>query len=645
MPENIGRYRIVSELGKGAMGVVYKAVDPNIGRTVALKTMRVDVHGIESAEMLQRFKNEARAAGLLSHPNIVTIYDAGELEGTFYIAMEFMEGKTLQEVLHAERMLSPEQAVDIMRQVCAGLDYAHARGVIHRDIKPANIMILPDRTVKIMDFGIAKSGGSGLTSTGQVLGTPNYMSPEQVKGRKLDGRSDLFSLGVVLYEAVTGERPFTGENVTTIIYKIVNENPPAPADLDATVPAGLSAVVMRALSKTPEARYQNGAEFAQDLAGARPGTAEIANGPAPGVTPAAAGGATESRTIAGLPTGAAAAARAPTPTPFPSLQSTVIRAASKTAPVTKRSSAMTIALVILAIAAIAGTYVGIRRRPGPAVATANPAQQTAISQPAAQTAPEASAPSAPAAIPAASVTGDLHVVSTPAGAKVEIDGRHEPSWVTPFTALHLKPGSHTVAFAYDGYMSATLTTDVAAGKRASITTELQPVQAILGIITKPRGAHILVDGTDTGQVTPSKIGVNPGQHRVALTLDGFRPHKADVDVGAGQTLPILAQLKPLGGAAGQPQDAQQQSPNPFRRLRRLFGGGEDRGVLEIRTRPRGAEIWVDGRPTPGKTPIRVPVPVGTYRVSLRLPGFKNIDRTVTIEKGKASAVDENFVRQ
>src|SRR5215475_460127 len=262
--EKIGRYEIVGELGRGAMGVVYKALDPTIGRTVALKTMRLDVHGLDAQEMVRRFQNEARAAGVLNHPNIVTIYDAGEEDGIFYIAMEFIEGTTLHELLAEKHVLPTDEVVQISRQICRGLDYAHSNGIVHRDVKPANIMLTPNGTVKIMDFGIAKSGGQ-VTNTGQVLGTPNYMSPEQVKGRPLDGRSDLFSMGVILYEMLTGEKPFVGQNVTTIIYKIVNETPITPRDLDVTVHPGLSAIVTKALAKAPDDRYQTGADLVRDL--------------------------------------------------------------------------------------------------------------------------------------------------------------------------------------------------------------------------------------------------------------------------------------------------------------------------------------------------------------------------------------------
>src|SRR4051812_27746583 len=263
LPEKIGRYEIVGELGRGAMGVVYKATDPNIGRTVALKTMRLDVHGVDEEEMLRRFKHEAKLAGVMNHPNIVTIYDAGEDQGVFYIAMEYMEGVTLHSVLHEQRATSTERMLEISRQILPGLDYAHRRGVIHRDVKPANIMISGE-DIKIMDFGIAKSAG-GMTSAGQVLGTPAYMSPEQVRGKTLDGRSDLFSYGVCLYEMITGEKPFTGQNVTTIIYKIMNEAPVPPRDLDVTIHPGISAVITKALEKNPDQRHQNGAELLNEL--------------------------------------------------------------------------------------------------------------------------------------------------------------------------------------------------------------------------------------------------------------------------------------------------------------------------------------------------------------------------------------------
>jgi len=263
-----GRYEIVSELGRGAMGVVYKAVDPVIGRTVAVKTIKLNEAGtgLSRPELLARFQTEARAAGLLTHPNIVVVFDAGEEDGLYYITMELVEGKSLQAMLDAGQAFPLPRTLRIMEQTCSALQFAHERNVVHRDIKPANLMLTGDDTVKITDFGTAKILQFGtVQQTAHVMGTPSYMSPEQVKGRAVDGRSDIFSLGVMLYEMVTGEKPFPGQNITTVIYKIVNEAPVPPRQIDPSIHPGISAVVMRALEKEPEQRYQSCREMLEDL--------------------------------------------------------------------------------------------------------------------------------------------------------------------------------------------------------------------------------------------------------------------------------------------------------------------------------------------------------------------------------------------
>src|SRR5436309_1062013 len=263
-----GRYEIVGELGRGAMGVVYKAVDPVIGRTVAVKTIRLSEEGtgLSRPELLTRFQTEARAAGLLTHPNIVVVFDAGEEDGLYYITMELVEGKSLQALLDDGHAFPLPRTLRIMEQTCSALQFAHERNVIHRDIKPANLMLTADDTVKITDFGTAKILQFGtVQQTAHVMGTPSYMSPEQVKGRAVDGHSDIFSLGVMLYEMVTSEKPFPGQNITTVIYKIVNEEPVPPKQVNPSIHAGLSAVVMRALSKDPDRRYQSCREMLEDL--------------------------------------------------------------------------------------------------------------------------------------------------------------------------------------------------------------------------------------------------------------------------------------------------------------------------------------------------------------------------------------------
>jgi len=263
-----GRYEILGELGRGAMGVVYRAVDPVIGRNVAVKTIRLSEAGtgLSRQELLSRFQTEARAAGLLTHPNIVVVYDAGEEDGLYYITMELVEGRSLQALLDGGQTFPTARVIRILEQTCSALQFAHERSIVHRDIKPANLMLTADDTVKVTDFGTAKILQMGtVQQTTHVMGTPSYMSPEQVKGKPIDGRTDIFSLGVVLYEMLTGEKPFPGQSITTVIYKIVNEEPIPPRQLNPSIHPGLNQIVLRALAKEPEERYQSCRELLEDL--------------------------------------------------------------------------------------------------------------------------------------------------------------------------------------------------------------------------------------------------------------------------------------------------------------------------------------------------------------------------------------------
>lgn len=279
-PRAIGRFEIEGVLGRGAMGVVYLARDPVIGRKVALKTLVLPEGAEEAEEFRIRFLREAQAAGILNHPGIVTVYDAGvdEVTGLSYIAMEFVEGKSLRDLMRQGYPFSYSDVARIGAALAVALDYAHAKGVVHRDIKPANILITDQGAVKITDFGVARLSTSSLTTTGQFIGTPNYMSPEQVTGSPVDGRSDLFSLGVVLFELLTGKRPFAGESLTEVSYKIVHEPPPVPSQLRPGLPPAFNPIILKLLEKKPENRYARGLEVARALEALRrvlAGTGEI----------------------------------------------------------------------------------------------------------------------------------------------------------------------------------------------------------------------------------------------------------------------------------------------------------------------------------------------------------------------------------
>ena len=270
MNSQIGRYEVIGELGQGAMGIVFKARDPLIDRVVAIKTINLGLALDEKEEYEGRFYQEAKAAGRLNHPNIVTIYDVGKSGDVAYIAMEFLQGLELRDIMNDKGLLPVDQVLDIVAQVAQGLAYAHEHDIVHRDIKPSNIMVVRDGHVKITDFGIARMASSAVrTQTGMVLGSPKYMSPEQVMGKAIDQRSDIFSLGVMLYEMLTGQAPFTGENVNAIMYQTLNAVPAPPSTLNPAVPEMTNFIVAKALAKKLEDRYQNAKDFAVDLRACR----------------------------------------------------------------------------------------------------------------------------------------------------------------------------------------------------------------------------------------------------------------------------------------------------------------------------------------------------------------------------------------
>ena len=679
-PTKVGRYEITGELGRGAMGVVYKAQDPTIGRTVALKTMRLDGHGIESAELMRRFQNEARAAGLLNHPNIVTIYDAGEHDGVFYIAMEYIEGTPLDHILAEGQILGPDEVVRISREICKGLDYAHAHGIIHRDVKPANIMITARGSVKIMDFGIAKAGGS-MTSTGQVLGTPNYMSPEQVRGKPLDGRTDLFSFGVLLYEMVTGEKPFVGQNVTTIIYKIVNENPIAPRDLDATVHPGLNAVVMKALSKVPEERYQSGAELVRDLENYKLATASPqATSALPQNSPSASASASSSsapahektvvlpmRVVAGSTVRVAAPVAETPKAPIPMRPATVSATATRKS---HKGGWAAVMVAVLVVGALASSYAFYRTRvkvhqleaqvradesrpavvqsPVPVAAPApSPTPDTSIAHDTtvkvvSETRPvEERSPFKPRVTPppAPAPKSELDVASQPAGATVQIDGQSDPSWITPFKVARLSPGSHSLAFAKDGYMPQTSTVDFVTGKVTSISVELATA-AKATVSSNPGGAAIWVDGKDSGMVTPSLLTLETGQHQISVRKAGYRDALWEGSLAAGQNQafsPVLLSVN---------QHVEKGPGENF--LTRFLGTDaipDGKGLVHIRTVPEGASITVNGHVAGKKTDVKWPADPGVYSIELQLPGYKPVHRNIQVKQGHIANIDEILEKQ
>jgi serine/threonine protein kinase len=668
-----GRYEISGELGRGAMGVVYHATDPVIGRAVAVKTLLLSEQGtgLTRAELLAKFQTEARAAGLLTHPNIVVIFDAGEEDGLFFITMELVEGKSLQNLLDAGQMFPLPRVLRIMQQTCSALQFAHDRNIVHRDIKPANLMLTPDDTVKVTDFGTAKILQFGtVQQTAHVVGTPSYMSPEQIKGKVVDGRSDIFSLGVVLYEIVTGEKPFPGQNITTVIYKIVNEEPTAPRDIDSSIHPGLNDIIMKSLAKEPADRYQSCRDLFEDLRNYRslPGVSNP-NGTLPAVV------GTQKNRYQGsyLPDSPqlATAARSLSSRAANPLQTPAVRRTGTIAsvPVPQKNSVFTtvLAAILLLVVILFGAqkirpiFQAARQQnripeaaaetPAPTTppvpAAANPASGTNVeSAPTnipAEHRPAPKAVSAPAktAQPAATHAGASNSLS-PAAADYKnqilqiADEMHlrdrlaiRGSGTTLMLAGKLRPAEHSELLKslrnapsgvqviddiqYDD------TGDSAAAEDSPKDQHLQqqPIAQGLLVTSEPAGADVFINGDKQANQTPLSLPLKPGKYNVVLRLPGYEAYSGSVQVRGDEPAKVAAELRKKNGRVAWAQ---------------------------VESAPAGAEIWLDGIATGQRTPARVEISPGIHNIILKLEEFKVSRSTVQASEGGTVNVSPNLQR-
>jgi serine/threonine-protein kinase len=549
--DRIGRYKIVRELGRGAMGVVYHAIDPNIGRPVAIKTIQLGAgrKSEEQERLRERLFREARSAGILSHPGIVTIYDVEQQGDLAYIAMEYVDGPTLDQVLAPGQAISPERMFSVLAQTAAALDYAHGKGIVHRDIKPANLMETADGAVKITDFGIAKiTASEQFTMTGSIVGTPHYMSPEQVQGQPVTGCSDQFSLAVIAFEMLTGEKPYTGEHITTVVYKIVAEEPPPPNRLNPSLSASIGVALGKALAKKPDARYRTCQEFV--------GALEQACAATRGWKPMARGGASSEPTAL---EGAAPARDLPPPRRPLAGQTT-----GATVGVKRRKSGFLVFLGAILVAAVLLALIGWQadpalprkwqsvgqriqaalgigtpapppaRNPAPAQAAAPPAEPKPSPMSAASSAPAAATPLAVeepgksgAAVrpetPVRRTQGggmqQVMVASTPPGATAALDGRADAVCSTP-CALDAAPGRHTLVITLPGYQVEHRDVVVASSAVDLPLVTLHAPSGTLMLTTAPDGATVSVDGRRLPQVTPAQIPLAPGDYKITVEKDG-----------------------------------------------------------------------------------------------------------------------------
>jgi eukaryotic-like serine/threonine-protein kinase len=671
-----GRYEICGELGRGAMGVVYHATDPVIGRTVAVKTLLLSEEGtgLTRAELLAKFQTEARAAGLLTHPNIVVIFDAGEEDGLFFITMELVEGKSLQNLLDAGQMFPLPRVLRIIEQTCSALQFAHDRNIVHRDIKPANLMLTPDDTVKVTDFGTAKILQFGtVQQTAHVVGTPSYMSPEQIKGKVVDGRSDIFSLGVVLYEMVTGEKPFPGQNITTVIYKIVNEEPTAPRDIDSSIHPGLNDVIMKALAKEPAARYQSCRELFEDLRNYRSlSSVSNPNATLPAVSASqnsqSQRGYSDSAQIASASRALASRASGPTQTPVVRRTGTIPAAPEpekNNVFATVLAAILLLAVIVFGVQRIRPVFQAARQQNRGSNSGSGVSQATAPSDPAAtnmtlstttESAPpsnvsaEISAEPAPepssaksaerAASRSALVTSNL---LSPAAAEykdqilqIATERRLRDrlyikgSGMTLMLSGKLRPVEHSelLKFLREAPAGIQVIDDIQFDDTSNAPSsgedspkhqrnQLQPLAQGLLVTSEPAGADVFINGDKQSGQTPLTLPLAPGKYNVVLRLQGYDAYSGSVQVRDDAQEKVEAALHQKNGHVAWAQ---------------------------VESTPAGAEIWVDGVSTGQRTPARVEISSGIRNITLKLNGYRASRSAIEASEGGTVNVSPTLQR-
>jgi serine/threonine-protein kinase len=856
MATMFGRFEIQSELSKSDTAMIYKALDTETNQVVALKTQSLEPLGERADAFVETLVAEGESTRELALQNIVLLYGAGEMDGQFCAAMEYIQGNSIATMLARKEGFSIWDLLDITRQVCAGLEHAAEKGVAHSSLEPAKIMVQWDGMVKILGYGISNmslieaEAGKGL---GRLM---PYCSPEQIRGEAIDLRSNLYTLGTILYEMVAGRQAFDAADPVTLLSRIENDVPATPVSLNPKINPAVSALVMKALAKDPAERYQSARELLDDLEQCKEtkkaATETRKSGPAPTVAVnAAARAAAASKFVSSgaapakaaapalpvapravAPASAVASAKIGTPTasrlnvpstgsgngvkaaaaaasagagigeapvfevappsdfdananfnsnfnsnsapdadagghdggeyagntpkfqsasnlspvmsaaveepetqeqspsvggdpmmsaPAPSSAGTSFSDLAEMPPLKEpvyvppmpepSQSAGTVmklnprqeekpkiqprevaqkamqeistipprlmlfsilgaVALILVIAVV--VYFHVRSEDDGSTAAPRPTKSVTVSQPAA--APVAPAPAAPqpeetvapindaqpnltvrqverrnvasnrrapavAPVPVV-VPGQALIDSTPQGAQFQVDGKSDPSWITPFTLASLTPGKHIVSVSKTGYTSEIRTVEVAAGSKASLVLHLAAMNALVVASSTPPGADIIIDGKPTGRVTPSQFAVEKGSHTILLRKQGYLEETTTADLGPAQNFQYSPTLRALGNA---------EEIRTVGKFNKLFGHGGDNtagmGAISIHTQPKGAQVAINQRVLDKLSPVDVMLGPGNYIVDITLTGFKPVHKVINVDKGGKAAIDEILERQ
>ncbi len=579
MQKKLGRYEIREEIGRGAMGVVYKAYDPNINRIVAIKTIHQEGgRGTDSCgDVIGRFCREAKTAGKLSHRSIVNIFDAQEEGEIFYIVMEYIRGRALSEMIKYGEKFDMNRALNIVIQLCQGLHHAHVQGIVHRDVKPANIMVLENDEIRITDFGVAKILASDMTHTGSVLGSPSYMAPEQISGRPVDGRTDVFSTGVVLYELLTGERPFKGEDIPSIIYKIVFEKHPSPALINSELPSEIEEVVDKALEKKPEDRYESAEKFAERLCELRGRWSQeyigIQKEPIESSEDETVLLSTDTRrdgeTVlkAGAERGTdESTLEVPAKTDTGGSGGT----SGKKGPLMILSAG--VAFVILSLILFFFLMINGEKR------------------------------------------GFITITTEPSGAEVYTDGYL--AGTTPLRKAEIGAGEHKITLVKEGYLPRILHLKIEAGETREIVDDvLEPLSESgkLRIISEPSGAMVWLDQRLAGTTPFKKDMIPPGVHEISLKMPGYQTWTENLDIPADELVQKRVEMV------------------------------SEASLLNLSSVPGGAEIFIEGRhfgTTPADSSFKVIEDIGRleFNLVLKKNGYDPYEERVSLLPGQTTKI-------
>jgi serine/threonine protein kinase len=797
-----GRFDIVGELSKSELGAVYKATDTESNQTVALKTVRLDTLGDGPSAFVETLLAEGERTRELQSQHVAVLYGAGEIEHQFCAAMEYVQGNSIATMLSRKEGFSIWDLLDVTRQVCSGLDQAASQHVVHYSLEPSKVMVQWDGLVKILGYGISSMSLIG-THAGSGLGKLlPYASPEQVSGGTVDLRSNLFTWGAILYEMVADRRAFDATDAPALEKEILNDMPPAPSSLNPKIHPAVSTLIMKALAKNPDERYQTARELADDLEKCKEGGARQASAGAkkaapkpvvsdaervvaaskfvgskseprsleslPPVQPqtpvppramaaaASAGSSFQSTfdsgsplieesakhefTVTPQPVSSAAVAEPETTTSAPAMADPLMSAPAsagsarsfseidelpplkepifappppplpvpepeertpvtdlrpslphsaverpriqprevaekalteiKTLPPQLMLYSVLGAVALILVVAVA-LYFHVRSQDDDGTAAPRPARQAATQpQPEAPVAP-APAPGAVAAVeappaeaepevvvrqiakpnargrkqlsksaPVAAVPGQVQVDSNPQGAQIQIDGKIDPEWITPYNVTGLNPGQHSISLSKTGYSPDTRSVDITSGSKSFVVVHLAPINALLVLNSTPPGADVLIDGKSTGRVTPAQFAVDKGSHTVLLRKPGFLDETTSADLGPGQNFQFSPAMRPLGNA---------DEIKTVGKFKKIFGGKGDStagmGSVSLRTQPKGAQIAVNEKLLDRTSPAEFMVGPGNYVIDITLTGFKPVHKIITVEKGGKVAIDETLDRQ